>query len=138
MESKEGMKDDDFVYCGEQDLIDAANKEAMRVLIIGKPRSGKTSLARSLAVKMDLFHINIENWILALLDKIKNYEAPEVEEGEEPPKWLSDLEEAINKQLKEGKGPSDEQIIEIIKIQINSPLARTKGYILDLPFYPKM
>jgi len=40
-----------------------------------------------------MFHINVENWIKALFEKIKNYELPELEEGEEPPKWLTDLEE---------------------------------------------
>jgi len=65
----------------------------MRILIIGKPRAGKTSLCVSLSEKLQLFHINIENWIKVLLEKIKNYEAPELEEGEEAPKWLTDLEE---------------------------------------------
>lgn len=54
----------------------------MRVLIIGKPRSGKTLLSKNLAVKLDLVHINIDNWLAALLQKIKTYEPPEdLEEG---------------------------------------------------------
>ena len=54
----------------------------MRILVIGKPRSGKTLLAKNLATKLDLVHINIDNWLAALLNKIKNYEPPEdLEEG---------------------------------------------------------
>jgi adenylate kinase family enzyme len=50
--------------------------------MIGKPRSGKTLLAKNLAAKMDLVHINVEAWIAKLLNKIKNYEPPEdLEEG---------------------------------------------------------
>lgn len=69
-------------------------------MIIGKPRSGKTTLARNLSKTLDLVHINTENWILALLDKIKNYEAPDVEEGEEPPPFLTPLEDEVNNVLK--------------------------------------
>jgi adenylate kinase family enzyme len=50
--------------------------------VVGKPRSGKTALAQNLAVKLDLVHINIDNWVNALLAKIKAYEPPEdLEEG---------------------------------------------------------
>ena len=54
-------------------------------------------LCANLAKKLDLVHINIDNWINALIAKIKAYEPPEdLEEGQEPPRYLSDLEEAIN------------------------------------------
>ena len=83
--------------CAEQDLIDAANTTASRILVIGKPRAGKTTLARNLAQKLDLVHINVESWINSLIEKIKTYEPPEdLEEGQEPPKWLSDLEESVS------------------------------------------
>jgi hypothetical protein len=36
------------------------------------------------------------------LDKIKNYEPPEVEEGQEPPKFLTPLEEEVNELMKMG------------------------------------
>ena len=44
--SKEGPSEDDFTKCGSNDLIDTANKEIFRVLILAKPRSGKTTLAK--------------------------------------------------------------------------------------------
>jgi len=50
----------------------------------------------NLSKKLDLIHISIDNWIVALLAKIKAYEPPELEEGQEAPKWLSDLEESIH------------------------------------------
>ena len=63
-------------------MIDAAWTSAHRILVIGKPRSGKTTLAKNLCVKLDLVHINVENWINDLLAKIKAYEPPEdLEEG---------------------------------------------------------
>jgi predicted GTPase len=99
LDSKEGLKNDDFVNCGEEDLIEAARTQALRILVIGKPRSGKTTLCANLAKKLDLVHINIDNWINALITKIKTYEPPEVEEGQEPPKFLSDLEEEVSQAL---------------------------------------
>jgi hypothetical protein len=49
-----------------------------------------------------LIHINFDTWIVALLEKIKNYEPPELEEGEPIPKFLSDLEEEVIESLKRG------------------------------------
>jgi hypothetical protein len=111
LDSKEGMRQDDFVNCGEIDLIEAARNQALRILIIGKPRVGKTLLCANLAKKLDLVHINIDNWIKALIVKIVAYEAdpPVVEEGEEPPKFLTDFEDEIYKSLKQGGGPTEDQ-----------------------------
>ena len=81
LESREGLRDDDFANTAEWDLIDAARTKALKILVIGKPRSGKTILAKNLAQRLDLVHINVENWLLALIEKIKTYEPPELEEG---------------------------------------------------------
>jgi hypothetical protein len=89
-----------------------------------------------LSKKLDLVHVCVENWLLRLQDKIKNYEAPEdLEEGQEAPKWLTDLEERVNQALKAGSGPSVDDVLEILKEELQSPLAKTKGYILDLNFF---
>lgn len=47
--SLEGIKEDDFVNCNVQDLIDYATAPAPRILLLGKPRSGKTTLAKLMA-----------------------------------------------------------------------------------------
>lgn len=112
LDSKEGLKEDDFVTCNEQDLIEAARTHAMRILVIGKPRAGKTLLCSNLAKKLDLVHINIDNWIKALLVKVAQAAEAEAEappeEGEERPKILSDLEEEVYNALKQGGGPTEE------------------------------
>ena len=46
--SKDGIREDDFVTCPQNDLIESVNQEVMKVLIIGKPRTGKSTLAKSL------------------------------------------------------------------------------------------
>lgn len=124
LDSAQGLLDDDFVTCAEQDLIDAARASAHKILVIGKPRAGKTTLAKNLCKTLNLVHINVENWINNLLAKIKAYEPPEdLEEGQEPPRWLTDLEENVNMSLLQGGGPSDEQVIEILRSQIGSAKA---------------
>ena len=103
------MREDDFYTCAEQDLIDAARTDALRLLVIGKPRSGKTNLAKNLSIKLDLVHVSVDNWLVGLIAKIKAYEPPEdLEEGQEPPRFLSDLEEAVYKGLQAGYGPTDD------------------------------
>ena len=132
------MQDDRLVVSAEQDLIDAATKPAPRILVIGKPRSGKSTLAKNLAVRLDLVHINTENWVLALLEKIKNYEAPEdLPEDADPLGYLSPLEHSIYSNLRSGSGPQDAENVEILRQMINSSSARMKGYILDLNFYDR-
>jgi hypothetical protein len=44
-----GIAEDDFVNSATQDLINYATTPAPKVLLLGKPRSGKTSLAKLLA-----------------------------------------------------------------------------------------
>ena len=99
LDSREGLREDDFYTCAEEDLINAAKTPAMRILVIGKPRAGKSNLSKNLALRMDLVHVSVDNWLAALLAKIKAYEPPEVEEGQEPPKFLSDLEDSVHKAL---------------------------------------
>ena len=107
-------------------------------MIIGKPRSGKSMLSKQLAARLDLVHVSVDNWLAGLLAKIKGYEPPEdLEEGQEPPKFLTDLEETIYKALQSGSGPSDEEIIEIIRLQVHSPQAVLKGYVVDLSYYER-
>jgi hypothetical protein len=61
----------------------------------------------------------------------------DLEEGKEPPKFLSDLEDDVNKALLAGKGPNDEQLLLIIRQMIHSPQAVLKGFVLDLSFYER-
>ena len=72
--SKEGIKEDHFVDCATRDLIDAANQEVMRILIIGKPRTGKSTLAKQLSEKLDLVRIAPEIWLDDLFARIKDRE----------------------------------------------------------------
>ena len=47
------------------------------------------------------------------------------------------MEEGVFQALQHGSGPSDEQIVEIIRSQVHSPAAVLKGYVLDLSYYER-
>lgn len=109
-----GLIDDDFLTCAQQDLIDYATKPAPRVLLLGKPRCGKTTLARKLCQKLDLVHASIENWLdklqVKIRDKPEDEEIPPEDERPEdfvmPPPYFSPLEQAVKERLYAGKGPT--------------------------------
>jgi tRNA uridine 5-carbamoylmethylation protein Kti12 len=61
--SKEGPREDDFYTCGTRDLINTVNAERMKVLITGKPRSGKTTLAKAIEKRLNLARISADVWI---------------------------------------------------------------------------
>ena len=86
MISREGSREDDFVDCTTRDLIDSANAELMKVLLLGKPRSGKTTLAKALCAKLDLVRISPDIWIEDLFVRIKDREENPPEEEEEEAK----------------------------------------------------
>ena len=96
MISREGSREDDFVSCTTRDLIDSANAELMKVLILGNPRSGKTTMAISLAAKLDLVRISADLWLEDLFKRIKekedNEEPEEIPEEEAAPEKVEEEE----------------------------------------------
>lgn len=154
--SKEGIYDDDFVNCGTMDLIQYANQQVFKILIIGTPRSGKSTLAKNLAKALDLKLISVEAWVddflFRIKDRIENppdiepqYETimvvnPETGEEEEeqkeipPPDWRTPLEVSVQTTLESGNVLREEDICNMIEQQIGSAIAFTKGYVLDLNF----
>lgn len=117
----------------------------MRVLIIGKPRAGKTTLAKQIEKRLNLVRISTDQWINNLFKKIKDREEnppeeepePILEEGQEPPpkkSWLQPLEESVLDALKSGSAPTSDQVDQMLKELTASPEAQTKGFVLDLDF----
>lgn len=119
-------------------------------MIIGKPRVGRTTLAKKLAQQLDLVRISADVWIEDILDRIKNRD-PELnefeesegegkdgeEEGEKEKKlkeWRTPLEVKISDCIMNGRAPDEDEIDEIVMDMINSPAARTKGFVLDVDF----
>ena len=93
MISREGSREDNFVNCTTHDLIDSANAELMKVLVLGKPRSGKTTLAKAISDKLDLVRISPDLWIEDLFKRIKDREENPPEEEEEEAEPVEEEEE---------------------------------------------
>jgi adenylate/nucleoside-diphosphate kinase len=134
--SKEGIIEDNVV--NKNDLIIEANKPPMVILVIGKPRSGKSRVSNDLSESLDIVHVCVKTYINKLLAKVASYEPPEdLEEGQEPPKFLSELEEEVHQTLLVGKGPDDDLQVRMLADMVASAEAQTKGYVLDLPFHQR-
>jgi adenylate kinase family enzyme len=52
--------------------------------VIGKPRSGKTTLSKQIEKRMNLYRVSVDVWILNLFKKIKDREENPPEEEPEP------------------------------------------------------
>lgn len=118
MISKEGSREDDFVNCATHDLIDSANAELMKVILLGKPRCGKTTIAKALAEKLDLVRISPDVWLDDLFFRIKDREEnpPEEEEEEAEEEAKEEEPEAVEEEEGEEKEPElDEEGNPIVK-----------------------
>jgi len=101
--STQGPINDDPYTMRTNDLCMRVASESLKILLLGLPRSGKTTLAKQLEQKLNVLRISPEVWIEKLFAKVRDLEenppeAPEVgdpEEGApipEPPKLFTDLE----------------------------------------------
>jgi len=61
--SESGPNHDDFYKMGRHDLINTANKERLRILVHGKPRSGKTTLAKELEKSLNVLRVSTDVYI---------------------------------------------------------------------------
>ena len=78
--SRQGILSDPVTT--EHEVISAAKQKPLIILVLGKPRSGKTKTAKDLCQALDLVHITVDRWILALEKKIAEHEVPtDLEEG---------------------------------------------------------
>lgn len=63
---------------------------------------------------------------------------PEVPKRDKKDMWLSDLEYEIRNKLRDGKCLTNDDIDDIIRFMVQSPLAQTKGFIIDVNFTSNM
>jgi len=92
--STEGPRTDDFYTMRSHDLITAAQASNLRILLLGMPRSGKSTLARELQTRLNVVRISPEVWIEKMFAKIKYLEEnPPAEEEEEELPPVPELEE---------------------------------------------
>ncbi|CAG9329088.1 unnamed protein product [Blepharisma stoltei] len=123
---------------GLWDIIERVNNDVLKILILGKPRSGKTTLAKDLAASLDLKHIEITSIIEALIKKGQVEDEEMYDEDNPKPEVYTPFEKEILQRLSEGKSLTDEQIIALADEAIHSDEAESKGFVLDLPLTPEL
>lgn len=84
------------------------------VFVIGKPKSGKSTLAKKLSEKLGLVHIKIKN----ILNQVK-----------EDPFWL--LSDEVNQLTRDGGTPNNEQIVKLIAKRAQMADCEERGWMLD-------
>lgn len=74
------LKDTDNTFL--QDVLQYAKLVPLQLLTIGRPKSGKTTLAKSLAKKYNLIYISVESMIDKVFERTKFFEEnpPETDE----------------------------------------------------------
>ena len=84
------------------------------VFVVGKKKTGKSTVAKILAEKLGLVRIKVKH----LLNRVIEF-----------PYWINDWE--IEQVLREGNVPDDEQIIDLLAKRIQMQDCVEKGFVLD-------
>ncbi|EGR31735.1 hypothetical protein IMG5_103090 [Ichthyophthirius multifiliis] len=128
--SKGGKIPQDTLDAYKEDVLEYANKRPLQMLVMGKPKTGKSKFCSLLQKKIDIIHIEAGFLIEKLMIRVKENEANATEE--EPDKSLP-WEKEIVKELLEGKSISGNNLIELINNELQNDLPQNKGFILDVP-----
>jgi len=115
----------------DQDIVTLAAKPQLQMLILGKPRSGKTTLAKELAGSLHVNHIEPAALIDQIFAKLKPPEEG-FDEEENPAPKLTPIEQEVVNMLKEGKAVTLAQQLELIKAAVHSDLSKKNGFVLDV------
>ncbi|KAJ3282849.1 adenylate kinase [Borealophlyctis nickersoniae] len=92
------------------------------LFVLGRPKSGKTSLATQLAADMDVVYLTVASAVQILL------------EGQEP----SPLHAKVKATLERGAALSDEIVTHVLKVVTSRAACQAKGWVLDgYPITPK-
>jgi adenylate/nucleoside-diphosphate kinase len=115
----------------DQDIVTIAAKPQLQMLILGKPRSGKTTLAKELEASLHVNHIEPAALIDQIFAKLKPPEEG-FDEEENPAPKLTPLEQEIVNTLKEGKAVTLAQQLGLVKAAVHSDLSKKNGFVLDV------
>lgn len=78
--STQGPLSDDPYLMRTNDLINSASSDSLKILLLGLPRSGKSTLAKQLEQRLNVFRISPEVWIEKLFAKVKDLAENPIEE----------------------------------------------------------
>lgn len=88
----------------------------LQLLILGRPKSGKTTLAKAIAKKYNLVYISIESMIDKVFERSKFFEEnpPEADEDGNVKDGLLAIEKYILGELQKGMAVDEEDVLDLI------------------------
>jgi adenylate kinase family enzyme len=97
-------------------VLEYARLVPLQLLVIGRPKSGKTTLARSLAKKYSLIYISVESMIEKVFERSKFFEEnpPEADEDGNVKDGLLAIEKYVLAQLAKGSAVEEEDVLDLI------------------------
>ena len=114
--------------------LEYANTKPLRILVLSKPKSGRSIYCQHLCDKLNLELISLERPFKDIQKKIKkNEDDPKEDEEGNPIEFLLPHERLIWNALQKGEKAPQEQMLMCMNSYLESSQAVTKGFVIDLP-----
>lgn len=115
------------------DIVALAGQPVYKVLITGKARTGKTTVAQGLAEQIGVRHIEPGKLVESII--LKSKPVPEEEDSDTiPQSSLSAIEQSALEELLSGQALSTALILQLVRGAIAQPESQSKGFLVDLPW----
>lgn len=103
-----------------EDIISYAKMAPLQLLILGRPKSGKSSLAKAVAKHYSLVYISVESMINKVFERVKYFEEnpPEADEEGNVIGGLTQIEKCIVEDLAQGKCVDEEDVLDLINNEL--------------------
>lgn len=103
--------------------------------MIGRPKCGKTTLAKRIAAKYQIVHVSVENSVNKVFERVKFFEEnpPEMDDNGVPKDGLTAIEKCVLEDLQQGRAVNEADLLDLLNAEMKNPATGSKGYILDLP-----
>ena len=120
------------------DLIEYAKQETLAILVIGKPKCGRTTLCQSLSQRLGVELVSIEAYIEKVFAKIREVDengGPERDEDGNPIEFLTPVQRAVIDSLQNGESVPQDLLIELINSNLSTEATAFRGFLFDFPLY---
>ena len=120
----------------EDDLIQYAKQRPLQILLHGKPKCGKSKIAKNQAKALDLEIIDFELFLQNFLARVKEGEENvETDEEGNAIEFLTVMERDLYETLKTGQRVSTSNMLALMKQEMKKLKLDLKGFVFELPVY---